>query len=172
MQNENVRVRLPSNCNVDLSKSVYEECYCNFTERQFSLFNNIINSGLYFPQIVQFAYVMIGICKGNTSFKEIFLCNVLSGTIFTLCWFLGRLYTIPGLSYLSCFIGSYIFRLFLHFIPISIVSLFVIKDWKVILYCLVCGLVTTLIKTILFSTLSTVKYNDKAAIYATKIYPK
>lgn len=165
---EKVRIKLPSGCNVDLSQDVYDECYCNFNESKYFTFNNIINSGLYFPQIMQFVFVMICICKGNTSLKDIFFCNLFNGVWFTLAWFLLRLYFIPGINFISCFIGGNIFRFFVHFVAIAIVSLFVIEDWKVILYCLLGGIATSIVKTILFAKLSTVKYNDAVAIYVSK----
>ena len=168
MNNEEVRVQLLSGCNVDLSVDVHDECYCNFDENQYFSFSNIINSGLYFPQIMQFVCVMICICKGNTSFKDIFLCNLFCGTGYTVAWFLLKLYKIPGINFVSCFIGGNIFRLFLHFVVIAIVSLFVIGDWKVVLYCLIGGFVTSIVKNFLFAKLSTVKYNDEVAIYVSR----
>lgn len=165
MSNEKVRIKLLSGCNVDLSVRVHDECYCNFDEFKYGCFSNIINGGLYFPQIVQFIYVMTSIFKGHTSFEDIFLVNILSGVCYTLVWFWLKLYKLPGVSFISCFIGGNIFRLFLHFIVIAVVALFVVGDWKLILYCLVGGLVTSIVKSFLFARLSTVKYNDQAAIY-------
>ena len=111
---------------------------------------------------------MICICKGNTSFRDVFLCNLFNGTWFTVAWYLLKLYRIPGINFISCFIGGNIFRYFLHFVVIAIVSLFVIGDWKVILYCLAGGFVTNIVRTFLFATFSTVKYNDGVAIYVSK----
>ena len=165
---ENVRIKLLSGTNVDLSEKVYDECYCNFDETKYFSFSNIINSGLYFPQIVQFIYVLIGICKGHTSFKDIFLCSLLSGCFYTILWFLAKLYKIPGINFISCFIGSYIFKYFIHFIVITIVSLAVINDWKIIVYCLITGCVTSIIRILMFVKLSTVQYNDEVAIYVSK----
>lgn len=169
MSNEKVRIKLLSGCNVDLSIKVHDDCYCNFDEMKYFCFSNIINSGLYFPQIMQFVFVMICICKGNTSFKDIFLCNLFNGAFFTAAWYLLKLYRIiPGVSSISCFVGGNIFRFFLHFIAIAIVSLFVIGNWKVILYCLIGGCVAGIVRSILFATFSTVKYNDEAAIYVSQ----
>lgn len=165
---ENERIRLLSGINVELSPQVYYQCYCNFEETKYFSFSNIINSGLYFPQIMQFISVMIGICKGYTSFKDIFLCNLLSGVFYTIIWFLLRLYKIPGINFISCFIGGNIFRYFLHFVAIAIVALAVIGDWKIIIFCLIGGFVTSLISSFLFVKFSTVKYNDEVAIYVSK----
>lgn len=167
-QNEIERIKLPSGCNVDLSIKVLDECLGNFDDTKYFSFNNIINSGLYFPQIMQFICVLLFMINGNTSFIEIFLCNLISGIFFTILWFKGKLYKIPGINYISCFIGGNIFRFFLHFIIIGLVSLFYLKDWKVIIFCLIGGFVTTLIKTFLFAKLSNVKYNDNVAIYVSK----
>lgn len=166
---DSVRFKLLSGTNVELSEKVYDECYLEFEETKYFSFSNIINSGLYFPQIVQFVYVMIGICKGHTSFKDIFLSSLLTGVFYTIFWFWTKLYKlIPGISFISCFIGSYIFKYFIHFIVIVIVSLATMNDWKIIVYCLITGCVTSIIRSFLFVKLSTVKYNDEVAIYVSK----
>lgn len=167
-RDEIVTIKLLSGTNVNLSQEVYEECYCNFEETKYFSFSNIINSGLYFPQIVQFIYVIIGIFKGHTSFKDIFIASLLTGVFYTFFWFWARLYKIPGINFVCCFIGTYIFKYLLHFAVIAIVSLAVIGNWKIILYCLICGIITSLIRSFLFVKLSTVKYNDKVAIYVSK----
>ena len=168
MNGEIVRIKLLSGLNVDLSGKVYDECYLNFDDKKYFTFSNMLNSSQYFPQIMQFVSVMIGICKGYTSFKDIFLCNLLSGVFYTIIWFILKLYKLPGINFISCFIGGNIFRYFLHFIPIAIVSLLVIDDWKVIVYCLIGGLATHIVASILCAKFSTVKYNDEVAIYVSK----
>lgn len=166
---ENEIVRLPSGVIIKLSREVYNECYCEFDEMQYFYFNNVMNSGLYFPQIMQFICVMVCICKGYTSFIDVFLCNLLSGVFFTVMWFLLRLYKIiPGINFISCFIGGNIFRYYLHLIAIAIVSLAVIGDWKIILFCLVGGIVMRPVANLLFMKLSTVKYCDKVAIFVSE----
>lgn len=77
-RNENVRIRLLSGCNVDMSEKVHDECYCNFDETKYFSFSNIINSGLYFPQIMQFILVLVFMFAEKTSFLELFLCNLIS----------------------------------------------------------------------------------------------
>lgn len=166
--NEKVRIKLLSGLNVDLSAKVHDECYCNFDEAKYFTFSNIMNSGQYFPQIVQFICVMICICSGRISFWEILLSNLLSGIIFTVIWYAFKLYIIPGINFISCLIGGNIFRLFLHFIVIAVVSIFVIGDWKVIIFCLIGGFITQLIKSILSAKFSSVAYNDEVAIYVSK----
>jgi uncharacterized membrane protein YraQ (UPF0718 family) len=56
----------------------------------------------------------------------------------------------------------------LHFVAIAIVALAVMGDWKIIIFCLIGGFVTSIIKSFLFARLSTVKYNDEVAIYVSK----
>ena len=82
-----IGVKLPSGYNVDLSENIFEESYSNFSESKFFSFNNFINSGLYFPQIIQFITVMFYICSGYTSFKEILLCNLIAGVGYTIIWY-------------------------------------------------------------------------------------
>lgn len=169
MTSETEFIHLPSGRNLCVSTDVYANYYLNFSEYQDFYFNTLINSGLYFPQIMQFICVMICICNGCISLGDVLLCNLESGVLFTLAWFFLRLHKfIPGVCYLSCLIGGNLFRYKLHFIAIAAVSLFVIGDWKVILYCLLGGIVTGIARSLLVGLLSTVKYNDAAVIYAAK----
>lgn len=170
MKNEETVIeRLPSGTTVEMSVRVYDKCYCDFDETKYFSFSNIINSGLYFPQIVQFIYVMVGICKGHTSFKDIFLASMLTGVFYTFLWFWAKFYRlIPGINFICCFIGANIFKRMLHFVAIAIVALAVIGDWKVIVYCVICGVITSIIRSFLFVKLSTVKYTDEVAIYVSR----
>lgn len=163
--NNTVRIQLASGCNVDMSIDMHDNYYSNFTESQHFSFSNFINAGQYFPQIMQFAMVMSSILNQRTSALDIILCNVASGVVYTLLWFLCRFYKIPGLSFLSSFLGSLFFRLFLHFIPIAVVAFWVVKDWKVLLFCVIGGVITQLIKSVLFANLSTVKYHNEVVGY-------
>ena len=43
MENEKVRVDLPSKIYLTLSDSIYSECYCNYDEAKWFSFNNKIN---------------------------------------------------------------------------------------------------------------------------------
>ena len=165
---EKVNIRLESGLNVVLSDRVHDEYLCYFDDAKYASFCNMLNSGLYFPQIVQFIMVMSSILNGHTSFKDIFLCNIFFGAGYTVIWHLMKMYKLPGISFLSCLIGASIFRLFLHFVVIAIVSLFVIGNWKIILYCAISGFVTQIVKTFLYAFLANVKYNDEVAIYVSK----
>lgn len=161
MANEIETIQLLSGCNVCMSENVYDDHFCSFDENKYFYFSNIINSGLYFPQIMQFVCVMFCICKRNTSFGDIFLCNLVSGIGYTVAWYIFKLYKfLPGVSFLSCLIGGNIFRYYLHFLAIALVSLLAIGDWKVIAYCLAGGFISGIVRPILFRIFSTVKYND------------
>lgn len=166
--NKKVKIQLLSGCNVDLSEKVHDDLYSNFDEVKYFSFSNIINSGLYYPQIMQLICVLIFIFNGKTSFLELFLCNLLSGIFFTITWFKCKLYKIPGINFICCFIGGNIFRFFLHLLFIGVISLFVIKDWKIIIFCLIGGFITQIIRSFMFVKFSDVKYNDEAAIYVSK----
>lgn len=165
MNDEKIRVDLPSKIYVTLSNNVYNECYCNFDEAKWFSFNNFINAGLYFPQILQFITVLVAILNGKTSWSDIILYNIIAGAGYTIVWYLLKFYKIPGLSFICCFLGSNIFRFFIHFIPIGIISLFLLKDWKILLFCIIGGIVSQIIKTILYGFLATTKHNDEIAKY-------
>lgn len=163
------RVQLPSGFKVDMSIDLHDNYYCNFSESQLFSFNNFINAGSYFPQILQFIAVIVAILNGKTSWIDIILCNLFSGVIFTLLWFWVRLYKIPALSFASCLIGGNIFRFFLHFVAIAAIAFFVVKDWKVLLFCAIGGIITSVVKTVLFATMSNVKYHDEVVRYVSSL---
>lgn len=168
MENEKVRVDLPSKIYLTLSDSIYSECYCNYDEAKWFSFNNKINAGSYFPQIMQFIFVLVSILNGRTSWHEIILCNLIVSCIFTTIWYLFKFYRLPGLSFISCFLGGNIFRYFIHFVPLGIVSFFVLKDWKVFLFCVLGGIITNIVWTILYGVFATTKYNDEVARYVSR----
>ena len=168
MSEEQIKVEMPSSLHVRLTKSVYDGCYCNFNEHQWFSFNNFLNAGLYFPQIAQFIAVIIAILNGKTSWSDIILCNLVIGAGYTILWYIFKFYKIPGLSFICCFFGGNIFRFFIHFIPLGIISLFVLKDWKVLLFCVIGGIVTRLVNTIIYGFLATTKYNDGVARYVAR----
>ena len=162
---EKVKIKLPSGYNVDMSVEAHDNHFRYFTESQYFSFSNFINAGLYYPQIMQYIAVIAAILNGRTSWSDILLCNLISGIVFTLTWFWGHLYKIPALSFVICLIGSYFFRFFLHYIVIAVIAFFVVKDWKVLLFCAICGIITSIIKTILSTLLSNVKYHDEVVRY-------
>ena len=169
MSGETENIQLMSGRIVRVSTSVYDNYYSSFTENKSFYFSNIINSGLYFPQIMQFLCVIIYICNGHVSFGDVFLCNLVSGVAFTFAWYFLRLHKyIPGVCFLSCLIGGNIFRFKLHFLAIAAVSLFIMKNWLIIMYCLIGGVVTGIVRSLLVGALSNVKYNDAAVIFAAK----
>ena len=162
-------VNLPSGRNIPVSTTVYNNHYLSFTGYQHFYFNTLINSALFFPQIMQFVFVMISICNGYVSFGDIFMCNLVSGVVWTFVWYFFKLHKyVPGICALSCFIGGNLFRYKLHFVAIAAVSFLVIENWKVILYCAIGGIVAGIIRPLLVGLLSTVKYNDSAIIYVSK----
>lgn len=168
MNDQQVKIKLPSSLNVVLSQSIYDECYCNFDDAKYFSFNNFLNAGLYFPQIMQFVFVLIAILNGKNSWSDIIFCNLIAGGGLTIVWYLLRLYKIPALSFICCLIGGNIFRFFIHMIPLGIISFFVLKDWKIFLFCIIGGIIAHIVSSILYSILATTKYNDEVAIYVSR----
>ena len=164
-------IKLSSGLNIALSEKVYDECYLNFDEPKYYIFSNMISSGQYFPQIMQSIFIIISIFKGHTSFKDVFLCSLLSSVFFTLLWFLFKLYKTPGINSICCLLGGTVFK-FLPLVVIAIASLAVIGDWKIIIFYLISSFVTIIVWSILFAKLSNVKYNDEVAIYVSKFKTK
>lgn len=160
-------IKLSSGLNIALSDKVYAECYLNFDEPKHHIFSNMISSGQYYPQIMQSIFIMVGIFKGQTSFKDVFLCSLLSCVFFTLLWFLFKLYKTPGINSICCLFGGTVFK-YLPFLIIVIASLAIIGDWKIIIFYLISSFVTIIVWSILFAKLSNVKYNDEVAIYVSK----
>ena len=167
-ESEIERVDLPAGFKVPMSTYMYDNCFCEFTESQFLTFNNYINAGSYFPQIMQFFAVLTAMLNGKTSMKDILFSSIGAGVMFTLLWFWVRLYNIPFLSLFVCLIGNSIFRLNLHFVAIVAVALFVVKDWKVILFCLIGAVISSVVRTLLFGRLSSVKYVDSVVKFVSE----
>lgn len=162
---EKVKIKLPSGYNINMSIDAYDNHYCNFTESQFFSFSNFIHAGIYFPRLMQFIMVMVVIFKGNTGWNDILLSNIINGIAFTLMWYWCRTYKIPAISFIACLLGKYFFRFFLHYIVFAAVAFFVIKDWKVLLFCAIGEIITSIIKTLMSSFLESVKYNDEVVRY-------
>lgn len=163
MINESETIKLPSGYTIHLSRDVYDECFLNYDDMKLSIFYNMMDSGHYFPQIMQFIFAMIGICSGYTSFLEILYLNLIFGIGNMILWYLFKLFILPGINTICSLIGQTVFRFKINWVAIIAVSLFVINDWKVILYSAICAAGTSLIKVVLFTKLSSVKYNDKIA---------
>lgn len=158
-------VNLPSGLNISISTDTYDNHF-EFTPYQLSSFDDKINAGNYFPQIMQFIAVVSVILNGKTSFREILLCNIIFGIGNMLLWFWGRFYKTPLFSFVSCLIGRVFFKFSLHYVVIAVIAFFVVKDWKVLLFCVISGIITYILKLLLFSHfLNKTKYNDEVVRY-------
>ena len=154
---------------IALSSRVYCDTFLNFTPYQEFYFGTAIKSGLFFPQILQFIFVMICVCRNFPTFGEVFLCNLYWCIFGTFAWYLLKLHKfLPGVCTISCFFGEIIFKFKLHYIAIILVSLLVAEDYLIIFYCLASGFIAGLVRFLLVSLLSTVRYNDDVAIYASR----
>ena len=163
MENKTETIKLPSGRTIALSQDAYSECFLNFDEWKESIFYSIMDSGYYFPQIMQFIFAMIGICNGYTSFVEILCLNLIFGIGNMILWYLFKLFWLPGINTICSLIGHTVFKFKLNWVAIGIVALLVANDWKVILYSAAGAAITSLVKTFLFTRLSSVRYNDKIA---------
>ena len=172
MYNETVNVQLPSGCNIPLSEDVYKNFYSDFSKWEWLKFNHIINSGIYFPQIMQFILTLTLIIRNDTSFSSVLLYNLVGGIGFTIVWFLLKLYRIPGISFISCLIGGNVFRYYIHFVIIAIVSIFIMEEWIIILFCIVGGVLTQIVKTFLFALFSNSRYNDDVVHHVSMLFIK
>jgi len=164
MNKETEIIKMPSGHIINLSQDVYADCFLNFDEAKETIFYAMIQSGHYFPQIMQFIFVMVGLCTGHASFGSVVLFSLLFGTVSMILWFLLKLHMIPGINVLCTVIGGTFFRFKIHWIAIIAVALLFVGDWKVILFYIAASLLTGFIKTILFAKLSNTKYNDSIAV--------
>ena len=160
-----ISVHLPSGFNVNLSEDVHDDLYLYFTDSQYLCFNEKINAGSYFPEIAQFISVLVFILRGGNNWLDIVVCSVANGAFFSILWFWLHFYKIPGLSTICCLIGNFLFGHFLHFIPIALISFFVLHDWKVFLFYVIGSIVASIIRSILFNFFSNTKYNNKVVRY-------
>ena len=163
-----VYIKLPSGLNVSLTEEKYKECYCDFDEYKYFAFNNAMNGGFYFPQIMQFIFTMYYIFNGYTGFLDILKSYLIMSCGWTIVWYLLKLYKIPFLSLVSAIVGGNIFRFFLHYIVIAIIAIFMLNKWQIIVFCMIGGFITTIINSFFIARLSNVKYNDEIASYIHK----
>ncbi len=119
----------------------------------------------YFPQLVQVIICFLCLFNGYTDFWSILLVNLISGIIFTLIWNKTNIYRIPGLAILSNLIGNYILRLLIHIIIIGVLSFTYFNDWKILVYCIIAGLITNIIKSLMSGYHITYKHNNEIAKY-------
>lgn len=163
MNNENEPIRLPSGYTIYLSQHVYYEHFSNFDAMQTTIFYSMMESGHYFPQIMQFIFVMIGLCSGYASFADILILNLMFGIGNMILWYLLKLYKIPGINTICDIIGKTLLRVKANWLAIIIVALFIISDWEIIPYSMISAAITSFIKVLMFTWLSNEKYNDKVA---------
>ena len=172
MNDETVNVQLPSGYKVPLSALIYKDFYSEFSKWEWLRFNHIINSGIYFPQIMQFILTITLIIRNDASFGSVLLYNLVGGIGFTVVWFLLKLYRIPGISFTCCLIGGNVFRYYIHFVIIAIVSIFIMEEWIIILFCIIGGVLTQIVKTFLFALFSNSRYNDDVILHVTMLFIK
>ena len=155
---------LRNGLNVILRHDLYEKVMSNFAIYEFWE-RHIIAQG-YFPQIVQFIVTMFLINSGERDFLPLLIANLIVGVSLTVIWNYTAIYKIPGLSFLSALIGGNLFRTFIHFIFITIMSIFYYRCWWLILHCAVSGFITQFIKSWLSTPKYTYERNNRMAEYA------
>lgn len=164
MNKETEIIKLPSGYIINLSQDIYANYFLDFDEAKETIFYAMMQSGHYFPQIMQFIFVTVGLCTGHASFTSVMLSSLLFGVGNMILWFLLKLHMLPGINVICTVIGGTFFKFKIHWIATIAIALFLVGDWKVILYYIAASLLTGLIKTLLFTKLSNIKYNDRIAV--------
>ena len=171
MRNDVEQIKLSNGATTILSRNVYCNVYLEFDEWKESFFGMMIHNGVVFPTIIQYIYVIFSLCTGHTSFRDIMLITISSGVFYMLMWYLIKMHRWPINS--ICFVIEHIILKFrLQWIPIILISLAVVRDWKTILYCVIAAIISCALRMIMFMLLSNVRYNNKVAIYVSKMRNK
>lgn len=158
---------LRTGLNVILRTDLYDKLSSDFEIYEFWE-RHIIAQG-YFPQIVQFIVTMLLINAGERDFLPLLIANLVVGVSLTIVWNCTAIYKIPGLSFLSALIGGNLFRNFIHFIFIAIMSIFYYKCWWLILHCAISGAITQFIKSWLSTPEYTYERNNRMAEYSISV---
>lgn len=159
--------RTTKGLNFIMSNDIYEKLITNDEDGlAYSIAETYIHSEQYFPQLIQFIFVLVYMLNGYHSFIQILLLNLIVGIIATLLWNKTKLYRIPGVALLSEVLGIYIFNRFLHILAIALLSIFHFKNIWIIIYCIISGIITQIIKTLISSHKSMLKHNNDIAIYS------
>lgn len=147
-----------------------EESYDSISQDElaYDKMESHIMSGEYFPQIMRFVGVLILLFIGKFDFLSILLVNLCVGVCSTLLWFAIPLYKIPGISLVITLIGQTIFRLFLHFVCIVILSLTVFGDWIIIIFSLIAGIIASTLNSLIFGYRFSINRNNAIAQYLLK----
>lgn len=158
--------RTTTGLNFSMDSDLYEKVITNDEDGlTYSMLESYIIAEQYFPQLLQVIVNFIFLFKGYTNFWSILLINLLSGIIFTFIWNNSKLYRVPGLALISNLIGQYFFRLFLHIIVIAILSFTYFNDWKILLFCIIAGIITNIIKTLISGYDTIISHNNDIARY-------
>ena len=163
MEKELEIIELPSSQQVKLSQEAYEAYYANFGEDTLFVFDDCISAGVQFPRIVRMIFMCISLLAGGTNWHDILVSNVVPGVVATAIWYIFRLYKIPGLCLITSIISGDIMRIYLHYLPLCIVCLFLLHNWRIFLFCILSSLIARGACAIVRSLLATAKYNDAVA---------
>lgn len=167
---KNIVFKTGSGLNCIMDADLYDEILSNDDEGMtYSMVETYLVAEQYFPQIIQFIIVLIFMFKGYTSFSNILIINLIVGVGLTLLWNNSHMYRIPGLSILSVLLGNYIFRFFLHIVAIGILAFVYFHNWKILLYNVIAGFITQLIKSWFSGYKYTLKHNNDIAEYTIKM---
>lgn len=157
-------IKLPSGYSVTLSQNIYVTHFLNFDDAKEAIFFCMMECGHYFPHVIQSVFVLSMMCNGRSSFVDVFLGSLISGTCSMILWFALKMYRLPGFNTICSAIGEFVSKTKLNWVALLIIAFFVVKDWKAILYYILGSVVTSLVKVLLFTKLSCTKYNDEIAV--------
>ena len=122
-----------------------------------------IMAGEFFPQIMRFVATLIMLFNGYFDFTSIIIANLVTEILCTLLWFTLPLYKIPGISLLLTLIGQTVLRFYVHITTIVVLSLFLFSNWKLILFCLISGIIVYNFGALVFGYGFSAKLNNNIA---------
>lgn len=153
-----------------LNFAMDEDLYYSVIENEQTLdrMETHIMAGEFFPQVTRFIGTLILLFNGKFDFISILLTNVCIEIVCRFLWVALPLYRIPGFSVLLTVIGQTVFRFFLHFITIIVLSLTIFDNWKIILFYIIVSVIVLIAGSLVFGYLFSVKRNNDIAKHVTK----
>ena len=119
----------------------------------------------YFIQLCIVVATFIFLFLWYTKFYQIFCCNIIIGIISMLLYKMLPLYKIMIIPMISSFFGVFVFRFFIHFIIIGILSFTIFDNGWIFIYCIISGVFTNIIISLLDGYKQTLKQNNEIADY-------
>jgi len=166
MSNDYKKFRTRSGLNYVLSEQLYETLINNDPQCvTLYLFEQSLIAGEFFSKVNRYIAIIFLLFSGYTGLLHIFLASLIVGLLSNFIWYHSSLYKLQAVSFIYMFMGQIVFRFFIHIIALACLAILVFQDWKIILYCVLAGIVCNVLETWFSGYKQTANHNNKAALF-------